>query len=290
MLRCFYLMLALIIYNGLLLAQSYNLFVDGKSYVLTGDNLTIVIGDNPIVKTSNAVPEAIVKNIQKKYESRIAALDQQYRSGKILLNALNDSIKSQEELKNAALSRAATLAKTFSEVDFSQQSYIYRLAYVVYNHFGDVEAALFLLNDETLGELEYSQALKYLLLIDSYLKLDTSNSAIDSLFRIVSYRYPYDFVNIRYADYLLKTERFAEAKEIYKKELEKTEAYSQVTFDLVVNLMLCESGQRNYKNAKVYGIRSLKILQNNIELRDDRGIEVFNAFRSIFAILKLFQN
>jgi len=188
--------------------------IKGKTYTITGDNLTIIIGKNPQVNIKKIVPAKIKKNIKNKYQKTISELTQKYKAGLFSLDAYQDSLTLFKNQYKTVQEQAVKLANEFSKVDFSKQSYIYRLAYIIYSE-GDISEALEILNNETLENLEIQQARRYLLRAAIYISRNQFDRA-NTLYHTAISKYPNFETISSYANFLRDRQREKEAIEKYQ--------------------------------------------------------------------------
>ena len=238
--------------------EPYNISINGKNYLIEGNDLIIIVGKNPNIKITNRIPEKVKEGIKKKYDAKIIDLKSRFQKGEFVIQILNDSIEYYNDLKNVASEQARLLSEEFATTDFSQQSYIYRLAYIVYDRYGDIDGALAILNDESLEDIEYQQALKYILLIDSYIEIGESFATIDSLFNVVSHKYPYPFIGLRYADYLFREGKYERAISYYDHQWQNETQDSIMLAKLSFQLAKCALAEENFDEVSKWTNEAIK--------------------------------
>lgn len=195
----------------LLIAQNHKLDIslDGKVYTITGDNLTIVIGQNLSINIEQKVPEKVRKSIETKYQKKIDLYERKYKSGLLSLQEWKNEKEKAKSNYYVAQNTAEKLAKEFSKVNFAAESYLYRLAYVLYKE-GDIDAAQLVLNQENLDLNESCQAMQYLLVIATKWSQGVYDEAFRYLEKVIK-KYPSLNTYASFGDYLQYEERYEEA-------------------------------------------------------------------------------
>lgn len=191
--------------------------LQGQTYTISGNHLTILIGDNPRVKVSREVPAKVRERIEQKYSARIRSLEKQRTEGMLTEKMLDDSLRSCRQQHQTAQAQARRLAEEFSRVDFSEQSYLYRLAYVIYQE-GNLPGALDILNDRSLEKLEHQQAWNYILLAENHFALGELERAERLLERAI-YKYPFYDTYVHYAKLLYDRKKLPSSVQYYLRAL-----------------------------------------------------------------------
>jgi tetratricopeptide (TPR) repeat protein len=211
--------------------QVLNIEIEGKTYTVRGDNLTIIIGKKPIINVSRVVPLHLRDSIRNKFEDKINVARKQYNNGKITLNELEKQQKQCQIEFETANAIAEKLSEAFSRIDFSKQSYLYRLAYVLYDE-GNIEAAQAVLSNERLEQNEACQSVQYLLSAAVLWAGGKKEQAIIRL-EIAIKKYPSFITWCSYGDYLFAIGVFEQAAKAYHEASELSTNHADTQYALI---------------------------------------------------------
>lgn len=228
--------------------------IKGKTYQLTGDNLTIVIGKNLKLNITREVPENVRKSIAQRYEGELKELESAYNSGKISLAELSKKKQNAYTKFEVAYATATKLAEEFARVSFSQESFLFRLAYVVYRE-GDIDGALDILNEDSLEMNETCQAMQYLLVIAANWLSNNRNAAFLLLEQVVK-KYPSFNTLSSYGDYMQMQQNYVQAIALYEKALGFTSRVNDKNYT-GIQIAFCYLHTNQFEEANKY-ISSLK--------------------------------
>jgi tetratricopeptide (TPR) repeat protein len=211
--------------------QVLNIEIEGKTYTVRGDNLTIIIGKKPIINVSKEVPAHLRDSIRNKFEGKINIVRKQYNNGKITLNELEKQQKQCQIEFETANAIAEKLSEAFSRIDFSKQSYLYRLAYVLYDE-GNIEAAQAVLSSERLEQNEACQSVQYLLSAAALWAGGKKEQAIIRLEMAIK-KYPSFITWCSYGDYLFANGEFEQAAKAYQEASELSTNHADTQYALI---------------------------------------------------------
>lgn len=240
--------IGVIFHATFMFGQNYHIEIEGKTYNINGDHLTIIIGKDPVVNIKKEVPQSVKDSIKNKYDAQVAIYTKEYKAGKITIDALNSKQKKCFTDYQIALQVAEKLSKLFNETDFRQQSYLFRLAYVFYNE-GEIDAALSILSNDRLEANENCQAVQYLLsgaVFETSQKTEMARSHFEKAYK----KYPSFMTSCSWGDFLFLNGEYTRAAETYQKAITLSNhqsehrvatvqaAYSQWLSELVIDSSL----------------------------------------------------
>jgi hypothetical protein len=208
------LFLVLAVFQIPMQGQTLSIEIRGKIYTVKGSNLTILIGKNPIVNVQKEVPKHIRDSIKQRYQGKINSLERRYKKGEINLTEKESQRRIYDAELSTAIAFAEKLAIEFSQTDFSQQSYLYRLAYIFYDE-GNIEAAQAILSDERLEQHENCHAVLYLLSAAALWANNSNTLAVRQL-ETVYKKYPSLLTCQTLADHLFLSGEFSRAADVYR--------------------------------------------------------------------------